>query len=108
VVLIEPGPISTRFTERARESTERIRRSAGPYSAFYPRAERAMDRDFQAGSLPPEAVARVILRAIESDNPRPRYRLTGMARALVPLRLLLPDRLIDRLLKKDPAAPNRV
>ena len=108
VVLIEPGPISTRFTERARASTERIRSAPGPYRAFYPHAERAMDRDFQAGSLRPEAVARVILRAIESDNPRPRYRLTGMARALVPLRPLLPDRLLDRLLKKVLRLPNRV
>lgn len=108
VVLIEPGPIRTRFADRARESTERIRRNAGPYSAFYPAAERAMDRNLQVGSLPPEAVARVILGAIESDNPRPRYRLTGMARALVPLRSLLPDRLLDRLLKKILRLPNRV
>jgi NAD(P)-dependent dehydrogenase (short-subunit alcohol dehydrogenase family) len=108
VVLIEPGPIRTRFTERARESTERIRRSAGPYNTFYPAAERAMERNLQVGSLPPEAVARVILGAIESDNPRPRYRLTGMARAFVPLRPLLPDRLLDRLLKKILRLPNRV
>ncbi|MGH9317353.1 MAG: SDR family oxidoreductase [Thermoanaerobaculia bacterium] len=100
VVLIEPGPIRTRFTERARASAERIREAPGPYKAFYADAERAMDRDFQVGGLPPEAVARVILRAIESDNPRPRYRLTGMARVLLPVRPLLPDRLLDRLLKK--------
>ena len=100
VVVVEAGPIATRFTERARESVSRMLASPGPYSLFYRDAERAMDTDFQAGRRPPESVARVIVSAIESDNPRTRYRITPMARVLIPLRRLLPDRFFDRRMKK--------
>jgi NAD(P)-dependent dehydrogenase (short-subunit alcohol dehydrogenase family) len=108
VVVIEAGPITTRFAERARAGVDRMLKSAGPYSVFYKNAERAMETDFQAGSLPPEAVARVIVRAIESDKPRIRYRITRMARILIPLRTLLPDRLFDRRMKAALKLPDRV
>ena len=108
VVLIEPGPIRTRFAERALASTERFRSGPGPYQAFYPAADRALNQDFQFGRLPAEAVARVILDAIESENPRPRYRVTAMSRFLVPLRPFLPDRLLDFLFKKILRLPDRV
>ncbi len=108
VVVVEAGPISTRFTERARETVARMLASPGPYSLFYRNAERAMDTDFQAGSLPPEAVARVIVRAIESDRPKTRYRITPMARVLIPLRRLLPDRFFDRRMKKTLKLPDRI
>lgn len=100
VVLIEPGPIETRFGERARAGVARFLGSPGPYSGFYKNAERAMDTDFQAGKLPAEAVARVILEAIESPRPKTRYPVGRMARALIPLRALLPDSFFDRRMKK--------
>ena len=108
VVVIEAGPITTRFAERARAGIARILGSPGPYSVFYRNAERAMETDFQAGSLPPERVARVIVRAIESEKPRTRYRITRMARVLIPLRSLLPDRLFDRRMKAALKLPDRV
>ena len=108
VVIIEPGPIATRFGERARASVARMLESSGPYSPFYRNAERAMDTDFQAGKLPPEAVARVIVRAIESERPRTRYRITRMASVLILLRRLLPDRFFDRRMKKALKLPDRV
>jgi len=100
VVVIEPGPIQTRFGERARASVARFLGSPGPYSAFYKNAERAMDTDFQAGKLPAEAVARVILEAIESPRPKTRYPVGRMARIFIPMRALLSDRLLDRRMKK--------
>jgi NAD(P)-dependent dehydrogenase (short-subunit alcohol dehydrogenase family) len=108
VVVVEAGPIQTRFTERARETVARMLARPGPYSPFYANAERAMDTDFQAGSLPPEAVARVIVRAIESGRPKTRYRITPMARVLIPLRRLLPDRYFDRRMKKALKLPDRI
>ena len=108
VSVIEAGPIETRFGDRARASVARMLASPGPYSLFYSNAERAMDTDFQKGRLPPEAVARVILDAIESDNPRTRYRITRMARALILLKRLLPDRFFDRRMKKVLKLPDRV
>ena len=108
VVIIEAGPIATRFGERARAGVARMLERAGPYSAFYRNAERAMDTDFQAGKLPPEAVARVIVEAIESEMPKTRYRVTRMASVLIFLRRFLPDRFFDRRMKKLLGLPDRV
>jgi NAD(P)-dependent dehydrogenase (short-subunit alcohol dehydrogenase family) len=108
VVVIEAGPIATRFGERARAGVARMLESPGPYSPFYRNAERAMDTDFQAGKLPPEAVARVIVQAIESERPRTRYRVTRMATVLIFLRRFLPDRFFDRRMKKALKLPDRV
>jgi NAD(P)-dependent dehydrogenase (short-subunit alcohol dehydrogenase family) len=107
VVVIEAGPIATRFGERALASVARMLESPGPYSAFYRNAERAMDTDFQAGKLPPEAVARVIVEAIESERPKTRYRVTRMASVLILLRRFLPDRFFDRRMKKILNLPDR-
>jgi NAD(P)-dependent dehydrogenase (short-subunit alcohol dehydrogenase family) len=107
VVIIVAGPIATRFGERARASVARMLESPGPYSAFYRNAERAMDTDFQAGKLPPEAVARVIIKAIESERPKTRYRVTRMASVLIFLRRFLPDRFFDRRMQKLLKLPDR-
>jgi NAD(P)-dependent dehydrogenase (short-subunit alcohol dehydrogenase family) len=107
VVVIEPGPIATRFGETARASVARILESHGPYSSFYRNAERAMDTDFQAGKLPPEAVARLIVGVLESEKPRTRYRVTRIANALILLRRFLPDRFFDRRMKKILKLPDR-
>ena len=100
VVVIEAGPITTRFGERARAGVARLLAGQGPYSRFYANAERAMDTDFQMGKLPAEAVAHVIVRAIESPRPKTRYRVGKMAQALIPLRRLMSDRFFDRRMKK--------
>jgi len=108
VVLVEPGPIATRFGDRTREATARILAVPGPYSAFYGGAERASNRQFQIGKRGPEAVARVILDAIEAKRPKARYRITPLARVLVPLKALASDRFLDRRMKKMLGLPDRV
>ena len=112
VAVIEPGTITTRFEERARREADSFLKGAGPYSPFYAGAEHAMDVDLRKGELPPEAVARVIVDAIESEQPRTRYPVTLLARLLIPLRRLLPDRYFDWQMRKmlklpspPPAAP---
>jgi NAD(P)-dependent dehydrogenase (short-subunit alcohol dehydrogenase family) len=108
VVLIEPGPIGTRFGDRAREATARILGTTGPYSRFYAGAERASNREFQMGKRGPDLVARVIVGAIESKRPKTRYRVAPLARILVPLKALTSDRFLDRRMKKMLRLPNRV
>jgi len=100
VVLVEPGPIETRFGERARSIVAPLLSRPGPYRQVYALAERAMDAEFQKGKQPASAVARVILSAIESSNPRPRYRVGIMAKALIPLRSAFPDRWLDGLMRR--------
>lgn len=107
VVVVQPGPIATRFGERARSLVLPFFSRPGPYRAFYVNAERAMDNDFQKGKQPPETVARVILDAIESERPKTRYRITSMAKTLVPLRRFLPDSFFDRQMKRVLKLPDR-
>ena len=108
VVVIEPGPIGTRFGERTREATARILGTPGPYSSFYANAERASEKDFQRGKRSPELVARVIARAIESRRPRTRYRVAPLAKILVPLKALASDRFLDRRLKRMLKLPSNI
>jgi NAD(P)-dependent dehydrogenase (short-subunit alcohol dehydrogenase family) len=108
VVTVEPGPIDTRFADKARSIVGPLIARPGPYRAFYANAEKAMDGDFRRGHLPPERVARVVVDAIEARRPRPRYVITWLARTLIPMRRLLPDRWIDRMMRfslKLPARP---
>jgi NAD(P)-dependent dehydrogenase (short-subunit alcohol dehydrogenase family) len=108
VVVVEPGPIETRFGERTREVTARILATPGPYSSFYSNAERASEKEFQRGKRRPEVVARVIVRAIESRRPRTRYRVAPLAKILVPLKGLASDRFLDRRMKRALRLPDSI
>lgn len=105
VVLVEPGPIETRFSERARSIVAPLLARPGPYREYYAHAERAMDGDFQRGKRPAPVVARVILDALESRKPRARYRVTSMSRVLIPLSRLMPDRWLDGLMRRSLKMP---
>lgn len=108
VVVVEPGPIESRFAERARRGVAPLLAEPGPYAPLYPGAERAMGDEFQRGRLPASAVARAVVDAIESPRPRPRYRVTAMARLLLPLRRILPDRVLDAGMRRALRLPRRV
>jgi hypothetical protein len=47
----------------------------------------------------PEAVAKMIEKAINSNRPKPRYRVTPSAHLLVAQRSLMTDRMWDRMMK---------
>jgi short-subunit dehydrogenase len=108
VVVVEPGPIATRFADHAREATARILAAPGPYSAFYENAERASEKEFQRGRRRPDVVARVIVRAIESKHPKTRYRVAPLARILVPLKGITSDRFLDRRMKRILRLPDSI
>jgi hypothetical protein len=67
-----------------------------------------MNGDFQRGGGTAEAVARVIVDAIEARRPRARYRVTPMARLLIPLRRFLPDRAVDAMMRRSLRLPKRL
>jgi NAD(P)-dependent dehydrogenase (short-subunit alcohol dehydrogenase family) len=108
VVVVEPGPIETQFTPRAREAVAEILQRTGPYSPLYGGVERGMEGDFQKTRLPPEAVAKVIVDAIEAKQPATRYPITGMSKLLIPLRRLLPDSIFDTAFRKALKLPERL
>jgi short-subunit dehydrogenase len=109
VIVIEPGPIKTRFGDTAVQSIEAPSGGDGAYIAFNEQLavkikeayEGPMGR-FAAG---PEAVALVIEKAITASRPATRYTVTAAARILMGLRRVLPDRAFDAFLRTQFAPP---
>lgn len=102
VVLIEPGPITSRFVEHALAAFERnIDWENSHYRDAYV-LQRA--RLGKGGSgrfkLPPEAVLAKLVLALESENPRARYYVTTLTHLMAWSRRLLPPRLQDHVLNK--------
>jgi NAD(P)-dependent dehydrogenase (short-subunit alcohol dehydrogenase family) len=108
VVVVEPGLIRTRFGEAAVGS---VPREDGPYADFNSAvaAVTARVHDGPLGRLGagPEAVAKVIERALTADRPRTRYKVTASARVLMAQRSLLPDRAWDAVVGTSFPRPGR-
>lgn len=104
VIIIEPGPIKTAFGENASaHAGKTLNAATTPHRAFYERelVRRAQQRnkpEFMA--LPPEAVAKKILRAAEHPRPRRRYTVTVHARAGDLLARFAPAALLDAILAR--------
>ena len=100
--LIEPGPITSRFTEHALKHFEKnIDAGASAYQKDYERQRARLGR---GGSnkfkLPPEAVLEKLIHAVESDRPHARYYVTRPTTYMAVLRRLLPQRALDYVLDK--------
>ncbi len=104
VCLIEPGPITSRIRENSIPHFESwIDWQASPRADHY-HAE-LLSRLYEAGEpdffeLPPDAVTRRLIHAIEARRPRPRYFVTTPALLLGTARRLLPTRLLDMILRR--------
>ena len=104
VVLIEPGMTRTGFEDNVHSS---VANGAGteadsPYAELLA-SNAANTSGGYSNSLMatgPESVARVVLKALESEHPRSRYLLTPVAKAMVTARTLGGDRVWDTLVKQ--------
>jgi NAD(P)-dependent dehydrogenase (short-subunit alcohol dehydrogenase family) len=94
VVLIEPGPVETNFGEVALKQKANLVRT-GAYEWFDSMYDSRKTIDKMPGSVQPEDVAEVILRAASAADPKTRY-LVGPPAKPVPFLQLVPDRLWDR------------
>lgn len=97
IVLIEPGPIASRFLEHALEAYRRhIDLDASHHSEIYrariARLEEGGDQTFKLG---PEAVALKLARALESRSPKRRYYVTVPTYAAALFRRILPTAMLD-------------
>lgn len=100
VVLVEPGLITTNFEAAVAAG---MPTGDGPYVAFNA-AVQATTSEAYAGPMarfggPPEAVAKVIEKALVKARPRPRYTVTVSAPAAIAARKLLGDRGWDLALR---------
>jgi NAD(P)-dependent dehydrogenase (short-subunit alcohol dehydrogenase family) len=102
VSVVEPGIIRTKFGETA-VATVTEHGGEGLYAEFSKgvaeRTAGAYQGPMAMLSAPPEAVARVIERAIERRSPRPRYRVTTGGRMILVTRALTTDRGWDRMMR---------
>lgn len=97
VILVEPGPIRTSFSETARAMTPAG--SDSPYADLVQRFEQGRKGwyIFEEG---PESVARTIAKAVEKEHPRARYTVTIPARLTNLARRLAPDFVSDWALSR--------
>ena len=104
VVLIEPGPVTSRIRQNSIPHFERwIDWRASPRRAQYEGellARLYEDRAPDRFELPPDAVTRVLIRALEARAPRPRYFVTLPTHGMAVARRLLPGRALDWLLAR--------
>jgi NAD(P)-dependent dehydrogenase (short-subunit alcohol dehydrogenase family) len=103
IVLIEPGPIATRFVEHAIEAYRRnVDLEASAHRDIYrARIARMEEGGKQTFKLGPEAVAAKLVHALESQRPKPRYYVTFPTYAVALLRRLLPIRALDAVARRN-------
>ena len=103
VSLIEPGPIASRFRANAVQALEK-----------YIDIENSVHREKYQGvlarlnkpgpavpfTLPPEAVLKLVISALESEKPQPRYYVTFPTYLFGVLKRLLSTRMLDAILAK--------
>lgn len=104
VVLIEPGPVTSKIRVNSiphferwidwRNSARRAQYETSLLKRLY--EKRGTDR----WELPPSAVTAKILRALESPNPHPRYYVTTPTYLMGIARRILPGRALDWLAAK--------
>jgi NADP-dependent 3-hydroxy acid dehydrogenase YdfG len=118
VVLIEPGLITTRFGETAAgslgdagETKKPDADASDPYAHFNAAVGAATVGAYE-GPLArlgagPDAVAKVIERALTSRRPRPRYKVTASARLALAQRAVVSDRGWDAIMRSQFPQPGR-
>jgi len=103
VSLIEPGPILTRFRHSSLNALrENIDIANSVHRELY---ERTIERLSKPGpavpfTLPPESVLKRVIHALESPYPKARYFVTVPTYLFAFLRRILPQRLLDNILKR--------
>jgi NAD(P)-dependent dehydrogenase (short-subunit alcohol dehydrogenase family) len=103
VVLIEPGPIATRFVERAIEAYRRnVDLEASHHRETYKaRIARMEEGGKQTYKLGPEAVVAKLVHALDSPRPKFRYYVTLPAYAVALLRRILPAGALDAVARRN-------
>lgn len=103
VSLIQPGPIESRFRANSYLAFQRFINAE--HSLHRPQYEAMESRLMKKGpaapfTLPPEAVLKRVVHALESPQPKVRYYVTVPTYLFGYLRRFLSDRMMDRVLIK--------
>jgi short-subunit dehydrogenase len=100
VSLIEPGPITSRFRANAHAAFIRhIDREHSAHREYYARVEKRLEGSKPMPfTLPPEAVLKQAIKALEARRPKARYAVTFPTTLFAVLRRILPVRALDSIL----------
>ena len=100
VVLIEPGYIVTGIGKAAAELSKPYVEKGGPYASLYARFFISVNAARTRSKTTPEDCARVMLHAIETPRPKPRYGVTSLYHFMKWSKWLLTDSAMDGLLRR--------
>lgn len=102
VILIEPGYIPSGFQRVSGEVSSDYFNAAktGPYATAYANAARSSNSGRQYSRATPEDFARIVLHAIETRHPKPRYTVTTLAGIVRWAKRILSDRVLDAAFRK--------
>ena len=101
VSLIDTGPVTSRFRENAHAALlHNIDRDNSVHREHYARVIKRLTTQGAVVpfTLPPEAVLKKVVHALESGNPRARYYVTFPTYLFAFLKRILPQRALDRIL----------
>ena len=110
ISLIEPGPIESRFRANSHEKFRaNIDVENSVHRESYLAAEKRLIKEgpAQPFTLPPEAVLKKLLHALESRRPKPRYYVTVPTHLFGNLRRVLTTRGLDWVLRRASGAGTR-
>ncbi len=97
VSLIEPGNVDTAIWQTSFETQTKAAADFPPEArAYYPQPDEPRNT---RGMTSPDQVARIVLKALTSDRPRSRYLVGRDAWVYATLSRLLPDSLLDRMVR---------
>ena len=95
VVLVEPGVTRTAFEENLTRADQPL----PVYAAERARSESLMRKWVEAGDAP-QVVADMVVKAATASNPRLHYSAGKQSNQVRSLRRFMPERLVDRILRK--------
>jgi short-subunit dehydrogenase len=101
VILVEPGLIVTGFADAATATVSPD--ESGPYARFNGAVAKLTTEAYKGPmsklGAGPEAVAKTIAGALDSQRPRARYPVTLSARLMINQRRFTPDRVWDLMMR---------
>ena len=103
VSLIEPGPVESRFRVNAhRAFQQHIQIDSSVHRERYLEMTQRFEEsgNAQPFTLPPEAVLKRVVHALESRRPKIRYPVTFPTYLFAWLKRILSDRMLDRILRR--------
>ncbi|MGB1111417.1 MAG: SDR family NAD(P)-dependent oxidoreductase [Gammaproteobacteria bacterium] len=101
VSLVEPGPVISKFRTNAMKAFQKnITVEGSAFEAQYRGVLGRLQKEGPAapGTLPPEAVLKKVIHALESPKPRARYYVTWPTYFFGYLKRVLPTRMMDKVL----------